>query len=71
MNFSAGTLMASVIWGSVGLALFVYGKKQRAAGPLFGGIALVGVSYFISSPLWMSLAAMGVIAGMYFLRRAG
>ena len=66
----AGVLLASVIWGGLGFGFFVYGKKQRSAPALFGGIALMGITYVISdSALWMSLAAAGILIGIYYWSR--
>ena len=39
--------------------------------PLFGGIALIGVSYFISNALWMSAAAIAIVLAIIFLKRQG
>jgi hypothetical protein len=69
MEISSANLIAGVIWGGLGMGFFVYGKKQHSAGPLFGGIALMGITYFIPSPLIMSLAAVGIIAGIYLYSR--
>ena len=71
MNFSAGTLVASLIWGSVGMGFLIYGKKQTSAPALFGGMALVAISYFVASPIWMSLAAVAIIVGIYGLAKHG
>jgi len=68
---SAHSLIASLIWGAVGMGLFVYGKKQQSMVPLFGGLLVIGVSYFIDSALYMSLAALGLIAGVFWLKRQG
>jgi hypothetical protein len=69
-HLDTGALLASVIWGGLGFGFFVYGKKQHSAPPLFGGIALMGITYFISdSALWMSLAAVGILVGIYFWSR--
>jgi hypothetical protein len=69
-HLDAGVLLASVVWGGLGLGLFVYGKKQRSAPPLFSGIALMGISYFVSqSALWMSLAGIDILLGVYFWSR--
>jgi hypothetical protein len=65
-NFSSGTLFASLIWGGLGAGFAFYGKKQHSAPPWFGGLALVGISYFINSALWMSVTAVGIIVGIYF-----
>ncbi len=68
---NANFLFASLIWGAIGMGFFVYGKKQRALIPLFGGIIMVGLSYFISSALFMSAACIGLIVFMYLLHRNG
>lgn len=67
--FSSATLIASLMWGAVGAGFSVYGKKQRSAPAWFGGIALIGICYFISSALWMSIAAVGIIVGIWFWSR--
>jgi hypothetical protein len=68
-GISSGTLFASLLWGSIGFGYFVYAKKQRSAPALFGGIGLIAVSYLIASPLWMSVASVAVIAGVWFWSR--
>jgi hypothetical protein len=68
-SFSTSTLIASLIWGAIGAGFCIYGKKQRTAPAWIGGIALVGISYFISSAIWMSVAAVGIIAGIWFWSR--
>jgi len=68
---NAHYLVASLIWGSVGLGLFIYGKKQQSMVPLFGGLLIIGISYFIDSALYMSLAAIALLAGVYWLKKQG
>ena len=65
---NTGFLFASLIWGSIGIGFAIYGKRQRAAVPLCGGVALVAISYFASSALYMSLAGVGLVTAMIFLR---
>jgi hypothetical protein len=65
LHIDSGILFASLIWGTVGMGFFIFGKKQGSASALFGGLALMGISYFISSGLWMSVAAIAIIAGIY------
>ena len=64
-------LFASLFWGSVGVGYFIYGKKQQAFSAMAGGIAMIGVSYFIGSALLMSLLCSGIVAGVYFLSKRG
>lgn len=63
--FSANFLFASLIWGSVGLGYFIYGKKQRLWSPALGGVGMMAVSYFAPTALWMSLICLALMAGVY------
>lgn len=65
------TLIAPLIWGSVGTGFLIYGKKQQSMIPLFGGIIMVALSYFVASALYMSIACLVLMAVMYFLVRQG
>ena len=69
MNLDAHSLFASLLWGSIGSGFAIFGKKQSEPVTLFGGIALVAVSYFIESALIMSLVSAGLIAAIFWLRR--
>ena len=71
MNTDANSLIASLLWGAVGMGLFIYGKKQQAMVPLFGGLLLIGVSYFIASALYMSLAGVVLLAVIIWLQKQG
>ena len=69
-NLDVSGLLASVFWGGIGLGFFVYGKKQRSAPPLFGGIGLIGISYFLAdSAVWMCVAGAGILIGIYYWSR--
>ena len=46
---SMATLMWGVLFGSIGLGYFVYGKKRGAAMPLISGIVLMAFPYFVSN----------------------
>ncbi|MGA2864848.1 MAG: amino acid transport protein [Verrucomicrobiota bacterium] len=69
--FNTSFLFASLIWGSIGVGYFIYGKKQQSIGPMAGGILMIVVSYFISSALLMSLVCLGIVAAVYFLSKQG
>jgi hypothetical protein len=66
---SSGFIIASLIWGSIGMGFAIYGKKQRATAPLLGGVLLMGVSYLISSALVMSLVGLALVAGIVWYQR--
>jgi len=69
--FNTSFLFASLVWGSVGVGYFVYGKRQSAPIPLVAGILMIGVSYFVSSWLLMSLICLAMIFAVYWLLRQG
>ncbi len=64
-------LFASLIWGTIGSGMFIYGWKQKSMVPLGGGLLLVCGSYFISSAILMSLASLLILAGVYWLKKQG
>jgi hypothetical protein len=51
------TLIASFIWGTVGFALFTYGKKTDELVPLSVGLVLIVLSYFLSA-LWLTISSV-------------
>jgi hypothetical protein len=64
----AAQLLWGLLFSSIGLGYFLYGKKQRSPVPLVCGIALMAYPYFVANPYW--LVAIGVVVGAipYFLR---
>ena len=61
-------LLWGVIFGSIGLGFFIYGKNQRAAVPLACGIALMVFPYFISNAVALVLVGGALMAIPYFVR---
>jgi predicted phage tail protein len=69
--FNTSFLFASLFWGSVGLGYFIYGKKEGSWLPMVGGALMMVASYFISSPLLMSVLCAGLIYAVYYLLKRG
>lgn len=69
-HIDSSFLFASLIWGSIGVGYFIYGKKQGSLPALVGGVALVAVSYLVGSALMMSLVSLGIMAGVFFWSRS-
>ena len=69
--FSASFLFASLLWGSLGVAYFVYGKRQQSFAAMGGGLLMIFFSYFIGSALLQSLVCIGIMAAVYWLARRG
>jgi hypothetical protein len=65
--FNGNFLFASLLWGSVGLGYFIYGKKQGSWAPLVGGVSMIAVSYFAGSVLVMSILCAALMGGVYFV----
>lgn len=53
------SLLWGVLFGSIGLGYFIYGKKQAALVPLVCGVALMAFPYFVSGNLL--LAGIGIV----------
>jgi hypothetical protein len=64
-------LFASLFWGSVGGGYWIYGKKQREMMPMIGGVAMIAMSYFVSSWLLMSLLCVALMVTVYLLVKRG
>lgn len=71
LNFDSNFLFASLLWGSIGIGYFIYGKKQGAAMPLVGGVLIVAASYVVSSWLLMSLISIALIIAVHWLVKRG
>ncbi len=68
---SATSLFASLVWGSIGLGYFIYGKKRQSVSAMGGGILMIVVSYFAGSALVMSLGCLGIVVAVYLLIKRG
>lgn len=71
MDFSAGSLFASLLMSTVGLGFCIYGRKQRRAPQILAGIALMVYPYFVASPLWILAIGTAVIIALWAAVRAG
>ena len=69
--FNANFLLVSLIWGSIGVGYFIYGKKQKSWVPMLGGASMIAASYFVGSALLMSLICAGLIVTVYLLLKWG
>jgi hypothetical protein len=61
--------MWGMIFGSIGLGFFIYGKKQKSIIPLINGIVLMVVPYLISNIYALILLGIVLVALPYFIRR--
>jgi hypothetical protein len=61
-------LLWGVVFSSLGLGYFIYGKRQGAPVPLVCGLVLMVYPYFISSTLVLVALGMVLAAIPYFIR---
>lgn len=58
----------SVVFGSIGIGFFLYGKKQKKIVPFATGIALFIFPYFMPNLLVMLVVGTVICAVPYFVR---
>jgi hypothetical protein len=61
-------LLWGLLFGSIGLGFFVYGKKQRSVVPLVCGLALMAFPYFVSNTILVVVIGIVLMVIPYFLR---
>jgi hypothetical protein len=61
-------LLWGLLFGSIGLGYFIYGKKQRVVVPLVCGLALMVFPYFVSNVILLVGIGAILVAIPYFLR---
>jgi hypothetical protein len=66
---NASTLMWGVLFGSIGLGFFVYGKKQKAVLPLLSGLGLMVFPYFVSNVFILVITGLVLVALPMVIRR--
>jgi hypothetical protein len=71
MDLSTDGMMLSMVLGTVGFSLFVYGKKQERFPQLVGGVALMVFPYFVSGTAWTLGMAAAIAAGVILAVNAG
>jgi hypothetical protein len=66
MDIDPTYLMLSLLFGMVGMALFMYGKKAQRMPHLMAGVALMTCPYFITNVIAMMSVCI-VVAVMPFV----
>ena len=64
---SANSLFFGILAGAIGMAYFVYGKRQARAVPMVAGIVLCVYPYFVDSLLWLSLIGVALVAAPFLI----
>jgi len=61
--------MWGILFGSIGLGFFVYGKKQKAMMPFLSGLGLMVFPYFISNPYILFVTGLVFVALPFVIKR--
>ena len=61
-------LLWGVLFSSIGLGLFIYGKRQQRLVALLCGLGLMIYPYFVSSALLVVLIGAVLVAIPFFIR---
>jgi len=67
-SISTSVLLWGMVFGSIGLGFFMYGKKQKAIVTLLVGIALFVFPYFISDVTMLVIIGSILVVLPYFVR---
>jgi hypothetical protein len=62
VEFDTASIVISMLVGTVGFGIFIFGKKQQRHPQLVVGLAMMVYPYFIPSALAMALIAVALIA---------
>jgi hypothetical protein len=59
------TLAIGILTGAIGVAYFIYGKRQTKFAPLLAGMALFVYPYFVDSTLWLVVIGAVLMAAPF------
>jgi hypothetical protein len=64
------SLMVSLVFGMIGMGMFMYGKKAGRLVPLGAGVALMVVPYLIPNVIALVVVCAAITTVPWFLRHA-
>ncbi len=71
LNFSAGWMFAGLLVSTVGMGLFLYGKKQTRLPQLLAGIVMMIYPGFVASPALIYAIGGTLCVGVWVAVRSG
>ena len=63
----SAVLIWGLLFGSIGIGYFVYGKKQKHKVAFYAGLGLMVYPYCISDPLLLVLGGAALMAAPFFI----
>lgn len=65
---NATSLFSGVIFGSIGMGYFIYGKKQQSFASILCGLGLMVFPYVITDTFNMLLVGTGLIIAPFLIK---
>ena len=65
---STAAIFWGLLFGSIGLGFFIYGRKQQRVAPLVCGLILMAFPYFVSNTILLVVIGAVLIAAPYFIK---
>jgi hypothetical protein len=65
---STAQLLWGMLFGSIGIGFFIYGKRQKTVVPLAIGVALMVYPLFVSNSYLLVLIGAALCAVPYFVQ---
>lgn len=65
---STSSIFWGLLFGSIGLGYFLYGRKQQAIVPLLSGLALMVFPYFVSNAILLVAVGLALAVLPWFFR---
>jgi hypothetical protein len=69
-QFNQSFLLANCLWSAVASGYMVYGWRQKALIPFFGGLAMMAVSW-LTPALTMSAVSLAIMLAVWWLCKQG
>jgi hypothetical protein len=69
-TMDSNLLMISLLFGAIGMGMFMYGKRAGRMIPLGAGAALMAVPYFIPNVVILLTVCCALTALPWFIREA-
>lgn len=69
LPLDTASLLLGLLFGSIGVGYFLYGKKQGLMPPMASGAALMVYPYFVDQPAMLAVIGTALMAVPFFLRR--
>jgi hypothetical protein len=66
VTFTAANLFGQILFGAIGLASFIYGKKQSSFRAMLLGVAIMAYPYFVAET-WLLYTIGGVLTALLFI----